>query len=313
MSMLALCMDIARPLDCFQEEIGSTAKSMSRPDYAQKILNGLGAGSSLRGENSPNVLFLAAHPDDETIGASAVLGRLSNPIVIFMTDGAPRDPKFRSPHVSGSRETYALVRTEEAASALALVGVPPEHIMFLNAVDQESIYEVPRLVDEFVQALTRNNPDIIITHPYEGGHPDHDTAALIASLAIAALARQGRTCPERFEFTSYHAVDGHRASGEFLRSNKDGQRPPHVAIKLSGEERARKARMLGCYVSQWHVLSEFPLEPECLRIAPEYDFTKPPHEGSLWYECLGWALHGNKWRELASTYLTQDDGAPACH
>jgi LmbE family N-acetylglucosaminyl deacetylase len=185
--------------------------------------------------------------------------------------------------------------------------------MFLNAVDQESVYELPRLLDDFVQAVTRIDPDIIITHPYEGGHPDHDTAALVASLALATLARQQRNCPELLEFTSYHAVDGRRASGEFLPPNKRGRALPHVSLKLSADERARKARMLGCYVSQWHVLSEFPLEPECLRRAPEYDFTKPPHAGPLWYECLGWPLRGDDWRELASTYLTQDDGAAACH
>jgi LmbE family N-acetylglucosaminyl deacetylase len=285
---------------------------MSRRDQAQHFLSALAGRNAFSGVDSPKILFLVAHPDDETIGASAVLGRCSDRTIIFLTDGAPRDPQFRSPHVSGSRETYALVRAEEAASALALVGVPPARIMFLNTLDQESIYELPRLLDEFVKVVAGIDPDLIITHPYEGGHPDHDTAALVASLTLATLTRQGRKCPELLEFTSYHAVDGRRVSGEFLLPNKSRHVLSHVTLKLSPDERARKARMLGCYVSQWHVLSEFPLEPECLRVAPEYDFTKPPHPGPLWYECLGWPLRGDKWRELASTYLTQDDGAAAC-
>lgn len=285
---------------------------MSRPEHAKQVLDAFGAGESLQFENSPRVLFFAAHPDDETIGATAALARVSDRTVVFLTDGAPRDPNFRSPHVSGSRETYVLVRAEEAASALALVGIPAERIMFLNAVDQEAIYEVPRLIEDLVQAITRVDADLIITHPYEGGHPDHDTAALIASLARTAMTTQGSRCPELLEFTSYHAVDGRRSSGKFLPPNRNGQPVPHITLKLSPEERARKARMLGCYVSQWHVLSEFPLEPECLRIAPQYDFTKPPHEGPLWYECLGWPLRGERWRELASIYVAHNDGATAC-
>jgi N-acetylglucosamine malate deacetylase 2 len=285
---------------------------MSRPSYAEQILDALARNQAFAGDTSPRVLFLAAHPDDETLGASVALGRLSDRTVIFLTDGAPRDPQFRSPHVSGSREMYALVRAEEAASALALVGVPSERIMFLNAADQESIYEVERLTHDFMRVLEQVNPDVIVTHPYEGGHPDHDTAALVTSLAVAKLEREGRRCPDVLEFTSYHAVDGRRASGEFLRSNRDNLSPTQFCMKFSAEERARKARMLGCYVSQWHVLSEFPLEPECLRVAPQYDFAQPPHSGPLWYECLGWPVTGEKWREIASASLNQNHGAPTC-
>src|ERR1051325_5216230 len=35
--------------------------------------------------------IVAAHPDDETIGAGAYLARLSQAIFIHVTDGAPRD------------------------------------------------------------------------------------------------------------------------------------------------------------------------------------------------------------------------------
>ena len=285
---------------------------MSRPSHAEQILGALTRNEAFAGGTSPRALVLAAHPDDETLGASVVLGRLSDRTVIFLTDGSPRDPQFRSPHVSGSRDMYALVRAEEAASALALVGVPSERIMFLNATDQESVYEVQRVLEDFTRVVAQVDPDVIITHPYEGGHPDHDTAALISALALMRLERQGQRSPVVLEFTSYHAVEERRVSGEFLPSNKGNSSPTQVCMKLSAEERARKARMLGCYVSQWHVLSEFPLEPECLRIAPEYDFTQPPHPGRLWYECLGWPLTGEKWREIASANLTQSHGAPTC-
>lgn len=257
------------------------------------------------------LLILAAHPDDETIGASAILGRIPGATVVYVTDGAPNDPQFRSPHVSGSRELYACVRAEEAASALAFVDVPPERILFLSGVDQEAIFRVADLVGEFVSILQELRPHVIITHPYEGGHPDHDTAALVAR--ISTQITRNSNPPDILEMTSYHWAAGVRVTGDFLSSSPilGGALEPAVRLRLSPEERTCKARMLGCYVSQWHVLSDFPLEPEQLRRAPLYDFTRPPHEGQLWYESLHWPLTGARWREVAGQVLA-NFGELAC-
>ncbi|HET7442195.1 MAG TPA: PIG-L family deacetylase, partial [Terriglobales bacterium] len=67
-------------------------------------------------EHRPRALFLAAHPDDETIGASAALRRLPGAIVVYVTDGAPHDPRFRS-SFTGSREDYVRARRCEAEAA----------------------------------------------------------------------------------------------------------------------------------------------------------------------------------------------------
>lgn len=252
------------------------------------------------------VLVLAAHPDDETIGASAILGRIPDATVVYLTDGAPSDPQYRSPHVSGSRELYACVRAEEAASALSFVDLPPERMLFLSAVDQEAIFRVGALIDEFVPILREFKPSAIITHPYEGGHPDHDAAALLARIS-AQILRHDTDAPDVLEMTSYHSAEGARISGRFLSSPPVlvGSVETAVQLRLTPEERTRKARMLGCYVSQWHVLSDFPLEPEQLRAAPVYDFTRPPHQGQLWYESLRWPLKGARWREVAAQVLAE--------
>jgi LmbE family N-acetylglucosaminyl deacetylase len=150
-------------------------------------------------------------------------------------------------------------------------------------------------------------PSFIITHAYEGGHPDHDTAVVVARVGAEIAARQTGNPPELLEMTGYHAVEGTRVTGQFLTGPRLAAKDiePAVEIKMSIEERRRKARMLGCYVSQWHVLSGIPLEPERLRPAPLYDFTRPPHEGTLWYETLGWPLSGARWRELAAQVLAE--------
>jgi LmbE family N-acetylglucosaminyl deacetylase len=265
-----------------------------------------GAGNDI---SAPAVLFLAAHPDDEVIGASAALGRLKNSLVVFLTDGAPADPRFRSSLVSGTREAYAALRAGEAARALALVGIAKNGTKFLGGSDQESIFEIPKLLEAVLGAIQSFRPQAIITHPYEGGHPDHDCASLLAYLAVELSGWRELPIPTLLEMTSYHARDGHRVTGEFLSTQPE---PPALTLELSPGERQRKARMLKCYASQEAVLSDFPLEPERLRVAPHYDFSQPPHEGPLWYECLNWPLRGARWREMASEAL-EKYGHLSCH
>ena len=279
---------------------------MLQPE-TQRILQAVAEQDGSPPAGDARVLVLAAHPDDETIGASAILGKIPGSSVVYLTDGAPKDAQFRSPHVSGSRELYACVRAEEAASALVFVNVPPERILFLSGIDQEAILRVSELVEEFVPIILEFKPSMVITHPYEGGHPDHDTAALVARLAAQIVSRQGADPPDVMEMTSYHLAEEGRVAGRFLSSPPllCGEVATTFRLKMSADERTRKARMLGCYVSQWHVLSDFPLEPEQLRIAPAYDFSRAPHEGQLWYERLQWPMTGARWRELAGQTLAE--------
>ena len=242
---------------------------------------------------SLRVALLVAHPDDETIGASALLARFPSAHVIFLTDGAPRDTKLWPPDIRGSREDYADIRREEAEKALAHAGIAREQISWLGGVDQDVVLEIRSLAAKLKEHLHDYRPQVLITHPYEGGHPDHDSAALIARLAIAGLAT---AAPDVCEMTSYHARDGQCVTGEFLNSNPSTE----VLFDLTEADRASKRRMMNEYKSQRLVLDNFSIAGEKLRIAPEYDFSQPPYEGKLWYECMGWAMTGARWRELAA-------------
>ena len=249
-------------------------------------------------------VLLVAHPDDETIGASACMSRLRNCTVVYLTDGAPRDPALRSPWATGSRARYARIRHDEAITALAFAGVTPDRILFLGGVDQEAIHETVVLAERFASLLPQIQPEVIITQAYEGGHPDHDAAALIATVSNRMLARQGTTAPEVLEMTSYHLRDGKCVTGEFLpRDWGPGFGKSELTLQLSTEERDRKEQMLISYVSQQVVLAGFSLGPERLRPAPAYDFTSAPCPGKLWYETLGWPMTGERWREIAASAL----------
>jgi len=57
--------------------------------------------------------------------------------------------------------------------------------------------------------------------------------------------------------------------------------------------------MFAAYASQRRVLDGFVINQERFRIAPEYDFSCPPHKGKLWYECMAWPTTGQQWRATA--------------
>jgi len=244
---------------------------------------------------SLRILLLAAHPDDETIGASVVLSRFPQTAVVFLTDGAPRDTRFWSAGVNGSREDYAETRRWEALRALALAGISNHRVFWLGGVDQEAVFEIGMLAERFTKLLCEMRPEIVITHAYEGGHPDHDSAAVVAAVATSSL----ETPPTVLEMTSYHAVDGRCVTGDFLNSDPVLE----SCFELSSGDRDRKRQMMDVYASQRLVLENFPIDYERLRMAPSYNYSEPPHPGKLWYECMGWPMTGTRWRELATPVL----------
>lgn len=87
------------------------------------------------------ILIVAAHPDDETLGASALFGPPHDVVVLHATDGAPHDPRWW-PAEFPDRGAYARVRALEAEHALAIGGA--ERVA-LGIADQEAVHAVPQI------------------------------------------------------------------------------------------------------------------------------------------------------------------------
>lgn len=232
--------------------------------------------------NSGPILIVAAHPDDEVIGAGIQMTRWdrSRIMIVHLTDGAPRNHP--------DREEYAHERRRELYCALDLAGLRPDQCMEFRYVDQEAYLNLVECTGRLVALIQNLQPSIVYTHPYEGGHPDHDAAAF-----AVAHAAEGPV----MEFTSYHMGPQGMLTGRFLAEGET------ETVEPSESERMLKERMFQCFRSQQEVLTHFPVGPEKFRPAPAYDFTNPPHPGTLHYETLGWNISGPQWREKASEAL----------
>src|SRR5215472_8505508 len=120
------------------------------------------------------VAVIAAHPDDETIGAGAQLAGWQDVRVIHVTDGAPRNGHDAAALGFETREAYARARRAELAAAMAQAGIAADRICWAGFADQEASVDMSSLALRLAEMIGPWRPAIVITHPYAGGHPDHD-------------------------------------------------------------------------------------------------------------------------------------------
>ncbi len=234
---------------------------------------------------------MVAHPDDETIGAGASLHLFDRCLLVHVTDGAPRNLADARRAGFADAAGYAAQRRSELAAALKAGGAAPQ-MASLDVPDQGASACMAVLASRLAELLVQNRIGTVLTHAYEGGHPDHDATA-------CAVHRAARLCPETpsiIEFASYHADPaGGIATGRFLANGPDS-----TAIALGFAERGTRRRMLDCFVTQRATLAAFSADQEAFRPAPAYDFTQPPHIGTLYYEHFDWGMTGPAWRILAA-------------
>jgi LmbE family N-acetylglucosaminyl deacetylase len=250
-------------------------------------------------EALPSTLTIVAHPDDEAIGAGGLLAGIRDVVVAHVTDGAPRDDRYAQSKGFQTREEYARARRREVVNALSHVGITPDRCRGLGYVDGEASLHLLELVFDIARLIDEVRPEIVLTHPYEGGHSDHDATAFAVQLACGVLRRDKVPTPIVLELTSYHNVSGTRRVFHFLPFIGSEQRTIH----LTDSEKTLKKAMYEEFISQSHVLERFPISIERFRPAPRYLFTQAPHEGQLDYERFCTMITGAEWRKNAEKAL----------
>jgi N-acetylglucosamine malate deacetylase 2 len=245
------------------------------------------------------LLVIAAHPDAETAGAASLLSTLPDCAVLHLSDGVPRDRALWASGAARTRDAYASQRRGEALRAMEIAGVPATDVHCLGLQDQELVFQLPDLARELVRWIIALGPELLITHSYEGGHPDNDAAAFAAAAARDLLLRSGQRAPMLLEMALYHGAGGELTVGQFVAS--DDISPPQIQCAFRGAALDRKHEMLRCFESQADGLAPFfEIEYERFRPAPRYDFAAPPHFGPLLYEQRSMPVDGDTWRALAA-------------
>lgn len=142
------------------------------------------------------ILFVGAHPDDETFMAGGLLAAAAHNGQQVVCVTATRGELGVQDESRWPRENLAKIREQESAEALKLLGVKEQ--VWLDYKDgQCQNVPVNEAVQQIATIIDKYQPNTIITFGPEGltGHPDHKTVSAWVSKAV-----QGR------DITVYHAV-----------------------------------------------------------------------------------------------------------
>jgi N-acetylglucosamine malate deacetylase 2 len=249
-------------------------------------------------ELTRRTLVIVAHPDDESVGAGALMQRTKEARLIFCTDGGPRDPYFWKRY--GSRENYVRVRREEAEAAAKIIGIKAP--LSLSIIDQELYRNLRPALDQLGKLVRSLHPNAILTHAYEGGHPDHDSCAFLSYI----LGQQHALSV--WEMPLYHRTGEGPRHQEFVKAD-DGE---WIDLRVEDYELHKKESMVRAYASQTGILEAFDLRIERFRPQPKYDFRRPPQSEVINYEAWQWPMRAvDLCAEFAAVCDEIAAGAPA--
>jgi N-acetylglucosamine malate deacetylase 2 len=206
-------------------------------------------------QNSPGLLVVMAHPDDESMGCGGLILRHTRAGVPVSLICATRGEAGWSGKPTGAkREDLAQIRTaelEEAAAALAIrtVEVWDYPDGGVNTSDQQ---EITQRIWEHISKL---RPKAVVGWGPDGvyGHPDHIAVGACTDTAVNSMAEGDRPA-------LYHlAVDQQTADfyREALRLVGDDHKLPlvvkdhvDVVFALDSDEVMMKLRAIDCHRSQ---------------------------------------------------------------
>ena len=222
------------------------------------------------------ILILIPHPDDEVVGCFAAAARaVASGAKLFgfhLTTGVPAAellwPWDRKSHMGRVR-----TRREEAAAAAELMNIQP--IGFRETPTRRFRFDLEGAREEILRLISEHEIDTVWVPAFEGAHQDHD--------ATNALAGTLRPKVSVYEFAEYNNAGGRTRSQEFPESNGT-----ETVIELTTDEVERKRAALAVYRSERGNLAHIESARECFRPLPEYDYSQPPHPGTLFYARFRW-------------------------
>jgi LmbE family N-acetylglucosaminyl deacetylase len=222
------------------------------------------------------ILVCVAHPDDEVVACAAAIGRARTEgaavFALYLTDGClARETQW--PWLRRRRGALVARRRAEAERAAAELGLTP---VGWAARPARGLWRaLGQARAEIKAAVKACAADQLWVPAYEGGNPDHD--------GLNAIGRSFADRMSVLEFAEYNFFGGRACAQRFPAA--DGA---ETTLRLSPEERARKAALLRLYASERGNLGYVGVETECWRPLAPYDYARPPHPGRLWYARFQW-------------------------
>lgn len=140
--------------------------------------------------------FVAAHPDDDILGAVAIVARHRHDprfrfVLVHATDGEAG----QIAHGSGAtRDTLGAVRREEDRAGWRVVGrIPDRHEWFGFPDGALSDLPVGVLAGRVADVFAEERPDVVLSFGPDGitGHPDHIAVGQAATEAFLRFAGDG--------------------------------------------------------------------------------------------------------------------------
>ena len=263
------------------------------------------AGLTRGGVTAPHLLVVFAHPDDEVLAVGGRLEWMTESHFLCVTDGVPLDGKDARDHGFAGLDEYRIARRHELMTAFALAGrdaltsgdaMPLRNEFELSVSDQTASFHLTELPQDLASAIREFGPEAVLTHPYEGGHPDHDACAFAVHAAVRLVGGDVPIIEAPFYFAGPRGIE----TGTFHPGG------PAVSIdELSETQQQHKRERLACFVSQRETLALFGTQREQYRLAPAYDFTKRPHQDQLYYEGFPWGMSGERFCALAGRALQE--------
>lgn len=193
------------------------------------------------GPPGAGLIVIAAHPDDETLGAGRLIAawtrRRAEVGVISLTDGEACFDGISQPIPSG-RDSLASRRRREWRAALQELGVTrsaapgmPDSRLETREDDALSV------ASEILRDWSMPGPYVVASPWSEDPHPDHQAAGRVAERLAAALGAPHLAFPIWTTYwTQPRALEekGHRLA----------------SVRTSPVDEAARARALNCYRSQ---------------------------------------------------------------
>jgi LmbE family N-acetylglucosaminyl deacetylase len=143
-----------------------------------------------------SMMFVLAHPDDETFGPGGTIAKYARDGVRITVVTATSGQAGRTAGLASTPEELGRVREQEARDAADVLGIAAIHFFGymdgkLDQADEEEVEE------KVVRRIREERPDVVVTFGPEGAgneHRDHQRISRVATTAVASAAD-----PERFK------------------------------------------------------------------------------------------------------------------